>query len=75
MSLWYYLWLDPLLKYMLQGFKQMSHVLRYYKLMKQVLTVSCKIQVTPEQVAKIDATLQAFADACEYVNKTAPPNR
>ncbi|MCC5611373.1 transposase [Nostoc sp. CHAB 5834] len=41
--------------------------------MKQVLTVSCKIQVTPEQVAKIDATLQAFADACEYVNKTAPP--
>jgi putative transposase len=41
--------------------------------MKQVLTVSCKIQVTPKQVAKIDATLQAFADACEYVNKTAPP--
>jgi putative transposase len=41
--------------------------------MKQVLTVSCKIQVTPDQVAKIDATLQAFADACEYVNKTAPP--
>lgn len=41
--------------------------------MKQVLTVSCKIQAAPEQVAKIDATLQAFADACEYVNKTAPP--
>lgn len=41
--------------------------------MKQVLTVSCKVQVTTEQVAKIDATLQAFADACEYVNKTAPP--
>ncbi|MHC5822034.1 MAG: RNA-guided endonuclease InsQ/TnpB family protein [Nostoc sp.] len=41
--------------------------------MKQVLTVSCQIQVIPEQVAKIDATLQAFADACEYVNKTAPP--
>lgn len=41
--------------------------------MKQILTVSCKIQVSPEQVAKIDATLQAFADACEYVNKTAPP--
>jgi putative transposase len=41
--------------------------------MKQVLTVSCKIQVTSEQVTKIDATLQAFADACEYVNKTAPP--
>lgn len=54
-------------------FTKVSHILRYYKLMKQVLTVSCKIQVTPEQVAKIDATLQAFADACEYVNKTAPP--
>ena len=48
-------------------------MLRYNSGMKQVLTVSCKIQVTPEQVAKIDATLQAFADACEYVNKTVPP--
>ncbi len=47
--------------------------MRYNSGMKQVLTVSCKIQVTPEQVAKIDATLQAFADACEYVNKTVPP--
>ncbi|MCC5613578.1 hypothetical protein LC605_00495 [Nostoc sp. CHAB 5836] len=41
--------------------------------MKQVLIVSCPIQVTLEKVAKIDATLQAFADACEYVNKTTPP--
>lgn len=41
--------------------------------MKQVLTVSGKIQATPEQVVKINVTLQAFADACEYVNKTAPP--
>ncbi|MGB8689321.1 MAG: transposase, partial [Microcoleus sp.] len=41
--------------------------------MKQVLTVSCKLQVSPEQSAKIDATLQAFADACEYVNQVAPP--
>jgi len=40
---------------------------------KQVLTVSCKIEVNPEQSAKIDATLQAFADACEYVNKTVEP--
>jgi len=39
---------------------------------KQVLTVSCKIEATPEQSAKIDATLQAFADACDYVNKTVP---
>ncbi|MGB7711167.1 MAG: hypothetical protein WBL95_16815 [Microcoleus sp.] len=35
--------------------------------MKQVLTVSCKLQVSPEQSAQIDATLQAFADACEYL--------
>ena len=41
--------------------------------MKQVLTVSCKLQVTPEQSIKVDATLQAFANACEYVNQTVPP--
>jgi putative transposase len=38
--------------------------------MKQVLTVSCKLQVTPEQVAKLDDLLKVFADACEYVNGT-----
>jgi IS605 OrfB family transposase len=42
--------------------------------MKQVLTVSCKLQATPEQSAKVDATLQAFAAACEYVNQSVPPN-
>ncbi len=41
--------------------------------MKQVLTVSCKLQVTPEQVAKIDELLQAFAEACEYTNRTVKP--
>lgn len=41
--------------------------------MKQILTVSCKLQVTPEQVAKIDELLQAFADACEYTNRTVKP--
>ncbi|WP_293277229.1 transposase [Microcoleus sp. PH2017_14_LAR_D_A] len=41
--------------------------------MKQVLTVSCKLQVMPEQSIKIDATLQAFANACEYVNQTVSP--
>jgi IS605 OrfB family transposase len=40
--------------------------------MKQVLTVSCKLQVTPEQAAKIDGTLQVFASACEYVNQIVP---
>ncbi|WP_309732975.1 transposase [Chamaesiphon sp. OTE_75_metabat_556] len=41
--------------------------------MKQVLTVSCKLQVTPEQSTKIDGTLQAFAAACGYVNETVQP--
>jgi putative transposase len=41
--------------------------------MKQVLSVSCKLEVSPEQSIKIDATLQAFAKACEYVNQTVPP--
>jgi putative transposase len=40
--------------------------------MKQVLTVSCKLNVSPEQVIKIDATLQAFCDACVYVNQEVP---
>ena len=40
--------------------------------MKQVLTVSCKLNVTPEQAVKADATLQAFRDACEYVNQEVP---
>jgi IS605 OrfB family transposase len=41
--------------------------------MKQVLTVVVKLQPTPEQVAKIEATLQAFADACNYVNEHTDP--
>ncbi|WP_293146173.1 MULTISPECIES: transposase [unclassified Microcoleus] len=41
--------------------------------MKQVLTVSCKLEVAPEQSTKIDSTLLAFAAACEYVNQTVPP--
>ncbi|MFB2919713.1 RNA-guided endonuclease InsQ/TnpB family protein [Aerosakkonema funiforme] len=37
--------------------------------MPQVLTVSCKLEVTPSQVEKLDAVLRAFASCCEYVNK------
>lgn len=40
--------------------------------MKQVLTVSCKLNVSTEQLPKIEETLLAFADACEYVNGTIP---
>src|ERR671933_1220547 len=37
--------------------------------MKQVLTIVVKLQPSSEQVAKLEATLQAFADACNYVNE------
>jgi IS605 OrfB family transposase len=39
---------------------------------KQVLTVACKIQVTLEQLAKVQETFRVFADACEYVNQEVP---
>lgn len=41
--------------------------------MKQVLTLVCKLNPTPEQVVKIEATLKAFADACNYANKQVKP--
>jgi putative transposase len=40
---------------------------------KQVLTIVCKINPAPEQVAKIEATLQAFSDACNYINGVVDP--
>jgi IS605 OrfB family transposase len=40
---------------------------------KQVLTVVAKLQPSPEQVAKLEATLQAFALACNYVNEHTDP--
>ncbi|NEP67025.1 MULTISPECIES: RNA-guided endonuclease TnpB family protein [Moorena] len=33
-----------------------------------VLTIVCKIQPTPQQADKIEATLKGFADACNYTN-------
>jgi IS605 OrfB family transposase len=40
--------------------------------MIQVLTASCKLNPTPEQASKIDATLKAFADACHWINVGTP---
>ena len=40
--------------------------------MPQVLTVSCKLEVLPQQVEKLDALLSAFAKCCEHVNSKAP---
>lgn len=42
--------------------------------MKQTLTLVCKLQPTPEQIAKIEATLKAFADACNYANRVVKPS-
>jgi len=42
--------------------------------MPQVLTVSCKLVVTPPQVEKLDAVLGAFAKCCDYVNRETPEN-
>jgi putative transposase len=41
--------------------------------MEQVLTVACKIEVSPEVAPKLEATLQAFSDACTYINQTVDP--
>ena len=41
--------------------------------MKQVLTLVCKLNPTCEQIAKISATLKAFADACNYANEKVKP--
>ncbi|TAF57129.1 MAG: transposase [Oscillatoriales cyanobacterium] len=40
--------------------------------MSQVLTVSCKLTVAPQQVEKLDAVLAAFARCCEFVNTKTP---
>jgi len=40
--------------------------------MPQILTVSCKLNVTPPQVEKLDSVLSAFAICCEYVNRETP---
>ena len=42
-------------------------------LMQQVTTVACKLKVPVKFVKEIEETLQAFADACEWVNQNTPP--
>jgi hypothetical protein len=41
--------------------------------MPQALTLSCKLEVSVQQVEKLDAVLRAFASCCEYVNKNTNP--
>ena len=42
--------------------------------MEQVLTVACKLQVPSEMKPQLDATLEAFANACTFVNDELPNN-
>jgi putative transposase len=41
--------------------------------MEQILTVVCKLQPTEEQRQHLADTLQAFADACQYLHDTVDP--
>jgi putative transposase len=41
--------------------------------MEQVLTLVCKLKPTSDHVVKIEATLKAFADACNYANQQVKP--
>jgi putative transposase len=50
------------------------HYIEYTIVMEQVLTVSCKLEVTPEHTGKLDQTLQVFAEACLAIHDTIPPN-
>ncbi|MGY2945281.1 RNA-guided endonuclease InsQ/TnpB family protein [Thermostichus sp. MS-CIW-30] len=40
--------------------------------MTQVLTVSCKLKVAQSQAAKLDATMDAFVQALNWVNQNTP---
>ncbi|MGY4611392.1 putative transposase [Thermostichus sp. MS-CIW-38] len=46
--------------------------MKYNELMSQVLTISCKLKVSPSQAAKLDATLEAFGQALNWVNQNTP---
>ncbi|MFQ3613218.1 MAG: transposase [Cyanobacteriota bacterium] len=40
--------------------------------MNQVLTISCKLKVSKSQATKLDATLEAFEQALNWVNQNTP---
>lgn len=39
----------------------------------QVTTVACKLEVSQEVAKEVDATLEAFAAACAWINANTPP--
>ncbi|WP_457491247.1 RNA-guided endonuclease InsQ/TnpB family protein [Thermostichus sp. MS-CIW-23] len=40
--------------------------------MSQILTISCKLKVSQSQAAKLDATMDAFVQALNWVNQNTP---
>jgi putative transposase len=46
--------------------------MRYIRVMNQVLTISCKLKVNESQATKLDATLDAFGQALNWVNQNTP---
>jgi hypothetical protein len=44
----------------------------YNRIMTQVLTVSCKLKVSQSQAVKLDATMDAFVQALNWVNQNTP---
>ena len=46
--------------------------MKYNGLMRQVLTISCKLKVSQSQAAKLDATMDAFVQALNWVNQNTP---
>jgi putative transposase len=46
--------------------------MKYNELMSQILTISCKLKVSPSQAAKLDATMDAFMQALNWVNQNTP---
>jgi len=48
--------------------------MKYNGLMSQALTISCKLKVSQSQAAKLDATIDAFVQALNWVNQNTPQN-
>ena len=47
-------------------------LMKYNRRMTQALTVACKLKVSQSQAAKLDATMDAFVQALNWVNQNTP---
>lgn len=39
--------------------------------MKQITTISCKLKIAPELAKDIDATMESFANACQFIHENS----